>query len=391
VLLLPPKFKLRRASLEKRPSPSLSNLLVLVLVTCFVRTSFEEMFLSPRSLQLRGSSNNHLLTPLTPSSQVNKSEINTPYSVASYDGSRRSSFGGSSCCSDSIIANLVGYGLKIEEMKAIADLIRRNNSREVSELKKKVEVLQHTLQEHKASVHKVNEGVLVLIAANSVCERERDDYKRQCEGMKSDINELRGKCAQYEEEARNYKSERDSLYIEREVERGKSSTFKDTLDGALKNMEMERDHGMNYAMRLRELQSQVTSSISSLTAKTRENEQLKDEIEQLQFERVIVQNDYQSALVNQKAMERELIMLYKVLEEQHYIAKSQWLPDDASDVCLICDVQFGLVTRKHHCRSCGKLVCSSCSRNKKALPQVNGGSKGRKQQVRVCDNCVEQI
>lgn len=38
-----------------------------------------------------------------------------------------------------------------------------------------------------------------------------------------------------------------------------------------------------------------------------------------------------------------------------------WMPDDASEKCLVCDTTFGrLSNRKHHCRLCGRLVCSGC-------------------------------
>ena len=31
--------------------------------------------------------------------------------------------------------------------------------------------------------------------------------------------------------------------------------------------------------------------------------------------------------------------------------------------CGVCDLSFGVFTRKHHCRKCGKTVCSGCSPN----------------------------
>jgi len=38
-----------------------------------------------------------------------------------------------------------------------------------------------------------------------------------------------------------------------------------------------------------------------------------------------------------------------------------WMPDDASDKCLVCANSFGLLSSwKHHCRLCGQLVCSNC-------------------------------
>ena len=39
---------------------------------------------------------------------------------------------------------------------------------------------------------------------------------------------------------------------------------------------------------------------------------------------------------------------------------SAWLDDSRSDVCFDCGSVFGLMLRKHHCRSCGRLFCRFC-------------------------------
>ena len=52
-----------------------------------------------------------------------------------------------------------------------------------------------------------------------------------------------------------------------------------------------------------------------------------------------------------------------------------WMPDDASNVCLICGVEWshfaGIFApasqARHHCRSCGRLVCGACSTNRAAI------------------------
>lgn len=38
-----------------------------------------------------------------------------------------------------------------------------------------------------------------------------------------------------------------------------------------------------------------------------------------------------------------------------------WMPDDASDKCMVCAAPFGVLSVwKHHCRLCGQLVCANC-------------------------------
>lgn len=43
----------------------------------------------------------------------------------------------------------------------------------------------------------------------------------------------------------------------------------------------------------------------------------------------------------------------------------EWMPDDASTTCLLCERSFnGVTVRRHHCRVCGKLACGPCSRRR---------------------------
>ena len=39
-----------------------------------------------------------------------------------------------------------------------------------------------------------------------------------------------------------------------------------------------------------------------------------------------------------------------------------WIPNDKIKKCFKCNVEFGLLTRKHHCRICGRIFCSNCSK-----------------------------
>ena len=47
--------------------------------------------------------------------------------------------------------------------------------------------------------------------------------------------------------------------------------------------------------------------------------------------------------------------------------KPRWVEDDEQQVCVLCDAEFGVMTRQHHCRYCGWLVCSACSPEEQSL------------------------
>eukprot|EP01100_Stratorugosa_tubuloviscum_P014179 TRINITY_DN7438_c1_g1_i1.p1 TRINITY_DN7438_c1_g1~~TRINITY_DN7438_c1_g1_i1.p1 ORF type:complete len:329 (+),score=136.01 TRINITY_DN7438_c1_g1_i1:161-1147(+) len=64
------------------------------------------------------------------------------------------------------------------------------------------------------------------------------------------------------------------------------------------------------------------------------------------------------------------------------LSRLEWVPDEISDSCQICDFKFSAHHRRHHCRHCGRLVCGACSREKMPLIKFNIRSN-----VRVCFMC----
>ena len=63
----------------------------------------------------------------------------------------------------------------------------------------------------------------------------------------------------------------------------------------------------------------------------------------------------------------------------------EWMDDNDSPCCLICDNNWSLKRRRHHCRNCGRLVCKECSNQKVKLEEGDTETK------RVCDDCLVTI
>uniref|UniRef100_A0A8C0IVI9 Zinc finger FYVE domain-containing protein 26 n=1 Tax=Chelonoidis abingdonii TaxID=106734 RepID=A0A8C0IVI9_CHEAB len=62
--------------------------------------------------------------------------------------------------------------------------------------------------------------------------------------------------------------------------------------------------------------------------------------------------------------------------------KHQWIPDETEITCMVCKTErFTMFNRRHHCRRCGRLVCSSCSTKKMGVEAC------RENPARVCDQC----
>ncbi|XP_001655214.2 protein RUFY3, partial [Aedes aegypti] len=63
-----------------------------------------------------------------------------------------------------------------------------------------------------------------------------------------------------------------------------------------------------------------------------------------------------------------------------------WTPDKGVSNCKSCSKEFSMTRRKHHCRSCGDIFCSSCSEHVSVIP---GEANGKP--VRVCDSCWQKL
>ena len=84
----------------------------------------------------------------------------------------------------------------------------------------------------------------------------------------------------------------------------------------------------------------------------------------------------QGQLISSRAISR-------TKEEALSIARMKdptWIEDNAISECFLCGTQFSMTTRKHHCRSCGQIICSECCLKRIELP-------GHKKLKKVCDDC----
>ena len=58
-----------------------------------------------------------------------------------------------------------------------------------------------------------------------------------------------------------------------------------------------------------------------------------------------------------------------------------WIPDAKVNGCMLCKDEFSFLNRKHHCRACGQIYCSTCCNIYMSLPNHIG-------EQRVCKTCA---
>jgi len=66
-------------------------------------------------------------------------------------------------------------------------------------------------------------------------------------------------------------------------------------------------------------------------------------------------------------------------------AEVGWVMEEDIHSCLCCQKAFSTVTRKHHCRSCGSLICKDCSTHTMII-----GFSALKTQI-VCKSCNPNV
>eukprot|EP01137_Pigoraptor_chileana_P003094 Opistho-2@42816 len=65
------------------------------------------------------------------------------------------------------------------------------------------------------------------------------------------------------------------------------------------------------------------------------------------------------------------------------LEEPRWMDDMSLNMCSYCKSSFGIFNRRHHCRRCGVLLCSSCCDTLMPLPRL-----GYVDPARVCVKCI---
>ena len=82
--------------------------------------------------------------------------------------------------------------------------------------------------------------------------------------------------------------------------------------------------------------------------------------------------------------------------QQQVLTRPVWVPDSMTKECMICSTKFSAFQRKHHCRRCGRVVCTSCSPHRVSLVTgeggvVSGGGEGGGKLERTCRECFKEM
>uniref|UniRef100_A0A8D3DFG1 RUN and FYVE domain-containing protein 2 n=1 Tax=Scophthalmus maximus TaxID=52904 RepID=A0A8D3DFG1_SCOMX len=134
----------------------------------------------------------------------------------------------------------------------------------------------------------------------------------------------------------------------------------------------------NDLHRERETVNQLSTEALQINGLKKEFHRLQDENMQLKT----ICEDQEQALeeLGSKLSESKL-KIEDIKEANKALQGGQvWLKDKDASHCKLCEKEFSISRRKHHCRNCGEIFCNSCSDNELPLP-------ASPKPVRVCDTC----
>ncbi|XP_014604234.1 PREDICTED: WD repeat and FYVE domain-containing protein 3 isoform X1 [Polistes canadensis] len=109
----------------------------------------------------------------------------------------------------------------------------------------------------------------------------------------------------------------------------------------------------------------------------------KDNAEPASITALAVSRDHKTVYVGDT---RGRVFSWSVCEQPGRTVADHWLKDEGADTCVGCCVRFNLYERKHHCRNCGLVFCSRCSRFESKISRL-----GILKPVRVCQGCYSSL
>ncbi|XP_061084872.1 RUN and FYVE domain-containing protein 2 isoform X2 [Conger conger] len=134
----------------------------------------------------------------------------------------------------------------------------------------------------------------------------------------------------------------------------------------------------NDLERERETVAQLSAEAQQINGLKKEFHRLQDENRQLQG---ICREQEQALQELGCKLSESKLKIEDIKEANKALQGGQvWLNDKDATHCKLCEKEFSISRRKHHCRNCGEIFCNACSDNELPLP-------ASPKPVRVCDTC----
>ncbi|XP_059373585.1 RUN and FYVE domain-containing protein 2-like isoform X1 [Carassius carassius] len=245
--------------------------------------------------------------------------------------------------------------------------------------------LRHQLDEVKA----INVEMYQKMQSSDDNMRQKNDMIARLEEK---TNQITATMKQLEQRLQD--AERERVSAEDGVRKFKQD-FTNKADSLLKQiaqrekqmMQLETDLKIerDWRQTLQDELERERETIAQLATEAQQINGLKKEFHRLQEENTQLKGiceEQEQALEELGCKLRESKLKIEDIKEANKALQGGqvWLKDKDATNCKLCEKEFSISRRKHHCRNCGEIFCNACSDNELPLP-------ASPKPVRVCDTC----
>ncbi|KAM9617717.1 RUN and FYVE domain-containing protein 2 isoform 1-T1 [Trichechus inunguis] len=247
---------------------------------------------------------------------------------------------------------LIGLRQQLEEVKAINIEMYQKLQGSEDGLKEKNEIIAQLEEKNNkitAAMRQLEQRLQQAEKAHMEAEAEDEKYLQECLSKSDSLQKQI--------------SQKEKQLVQLETDWKIEKEWRQTLQEDLQKEKDALSHLRNETQQIIVLKKEFLS--------------LQDENQQLKK----VYHDQEQALqeLGNKLSESKL-KIEDIKEANKALQGLVWLKDKEATHCKLCEKEFSLSKRKHHCRNCGEIFCNACSDNELPLPSSP-------KPVRVCDSC----
>ncbi|NXH89142.1 RUFY2 protein, partial [Edolisoma coerulescens] len=247
---------------------------------------------------------------------------------------------------------LIGLRQQLDEVKAIN-----------VEMYQKLQVSEDAMKEKNEIISRLEDKTNQINATMKQLEQRLQQAEKAQMEAEAEDEKLKQEYVNKSESLQNEFSQKEKQLLQLETDLKIEKEWRQTLED---DLQKEKE------------------TVSHLRTETQEIVNLKKEFLKLQEKNKQLKSiceDQEAALQELASKLSESKLKIEDIKEANKALQGQvWLKDKEATHCKLCEKEFSLSKRKHHCRNCGEIFCNACSDNELPLPSSP-------KPVRVCDSC----
>ncbi|XP_058241353.1 RUN and FYVE domain-containing protein 2 isoform X1 [Hemibagrus wyckioides] len=248
---------------------------------------------------------------------------------------------------------LIGLRQQLDEVKAIN-----------VEMYQKMQTSDDGMKQKNDMIARLEEKTNQITATMKQLEQRLQEAERERLGTEDGVRRFKQDFANKADSLQKQIAQREKQMLQLETDLKIEREWRQTLQN-----DLEREQ---------ETISQLRAEAQNINVLKKEFHRLQDENTQLKG--ICVEQEKALEELGCKLSESKL-KIEDIKEANKALQGGQvWLKDKDATHCKLCEKEFSISRRKHHCRNCGEIFCNACSDNELPLP-------ASPKPVRVCDTC----